>query len=245
MEKNKKINELVRTILEIFDEWEISKIAYEIGFMKRSRTLTPVIFLALCVFHSEEIYKGSLSTLCSKLKDEYNINITENGLNKRLTDTAVEFLRRFFIRLLNKQYKLNNKIANSNFDKVRIADATSFQVSSKYSKEYPWSGPKTKANQKNPFGSVKIQLEYDLLTGKVLNINLDKKIYSDPMFLDIITPDTHRNELVLRDLGYYKLTDLQDIAERHHKPCIIVTCSKIFSKDKPRYISFVIKQLVL
>jgi hypothetical protein len=61
MEKNKTIIQIVKTILEVFDEREINEIAYNVGFIKRSRKVTPLIFLALCVFHSDEIYKGSLS----------------------------------------------------------------------------------------------------------------------------------------------------------------------------------------
>jgi hypothetical protein len=212
MEKNKTIIQIVRTILEVFDEREINKIAYNVGFIRRSRKLTPLTFLALCVFHSDEIYKGSLAVLRNALRNEYKLSVIKNGLNERFTENAVEFLRIFFVRLMNKQYYLNRKIACSHFDKVRIADATSFQVTSKFSKEYPWSGPKTKANKNNPFASVKIQFEYDLLTGEFLNINLDKKIYSDPLFLDIITPDASENELAIRDLGYFKLSDLNNIS---------------------------------
>jgi hypothetical protein len=85
MEKSKTIIQIVRTILEIFNEREINKIAYNVGFIRRSRKLTPLTFLALCVFHSSEIYKGSLAVLCNTLRNEYKISVSENGLNERFT----------------------------------------------------------------------------------------------------------------------------------------------------------------
>lgn len=58
---------------------------------------------------------------------------------------------------------------------------------------------------------VKIQLEYDLLSGQFLNVQLGPGINNDKTYGTTCLETVEKGDLCLRDLGYFDLGDLQAI----------------------------------
>ena len=210
MRKKSSFTEISRKIREVFDEEEINKLAYKIGYYKRKGKLNPLEFLSICVFYCENICTSSLSELCSILKEKCKICISENGLNKRFTEEAEMFLKIFLSRLASKQLQLNNPSIHYQFNRIRIADATGFKLPIKYIEKYPGTG-----GEKSPTSAIKIQLEYDLLTGKYLNYGVYGGTTNDTLYLGTLQEGIRAGDLCLRDLGYYKLSDLKEIDEKN------------------------------
>lgn len=115
------------------------------------------------------------------------------------------------------------------FNRIRILDATVFQLPDAFATDYQGSG-----GCSNTAG-MKIQLECDLLSGQFLNVQLGKnhdKTYGTDC-LESIEP----GDLFLRDLGYFDLRDLQTI---HEKEAYYISRLKLntriyFKNPEPAY----------
>ena len=62
--------------------------------------------------------------------------------------------------------------------------------------------------------SVKIQLQYDLLTGEFIHCDLKEGSYSDASYLETLQSTIRKQDLILKDLGYLKALDLKIIDEK-------------------------------
>ncbi|PEC93289.1 IS4 family transposase, partial [Bacillus thuringiensis] len=90
----------------------------------------------------------------------------------------------------------------AHFKRIRIMDATMFQVPNTLEHIYPGSGGCAQT------AGIKIQLEYDLHSGQFLNFQVGPGKSNDKTFgtecLDTLRP----GDLCIRDLGYFSLEDL-------------------------------------
>ena len=103
-----------------------------------------------------------LVRLCSRLHATTGTLLSPEGLNKRLNTKAVLFLQHIFFIVTTKiceQTQISNQLL-SYFKRIRILDATVFQVPNALENVYPGSGG---CAQK---AGIKIQLEYDLHSGQ-------------------------------------------------------------------------------
>ncbi len=61
---------------------------------------------------------------------------------------------------------------------------------------------------------MKIQLEYDLLSGQFINVQLGPGKNNDKTYSTICLETVKAGDLCLRDLGYFDLVDLQTIQDK-------------------------------
>lgn len=95
---------------------------------------------------------------------------------------------------------------SSRFTRIRILDSTSFQLPSSYSEIYKgFGGGGSEAG-------VKIQLEYELLSGEFLGMTVDNATSNE--YGQERTKTLQAGDLVLRDLGYHDIGDLENISLR-------------------------------
>ncbi|MBW9159777.1 IS4 family transposase, partial [Clostridium tagluense] len=145
---------------------------------------------------------------------------------------------------------------DEHFKRIRILDSTAFQVPESYKDIYPGSG-----GCSQPSG-VKIQLEYELKSGNLLNIQVGAGSGSDNTFGSKIRDTIKHYDLILRDLGYFNFEDFLDIEDREAfyisrlKPNIAVYIEnkdiEYYKNGSPKksslfkriYISDIMKQMV-
>lgn len=209
MTLDKKIRQISKVIKELFSEEEINNMAYDLGFLKREGKVTPVEFLNLCVFSCDEICTTPLSNLCSKFEQSTGSSISTQGLNERFNEYAVDFFKNFLNELVKRQIHFNKNKKIYHFNRIRIADATGFKLPIEYIDQYPGPG-----SEKKPMSSMKIQLEFDLLSGNFLNYDIFSGTSNDTLYLDTLSKTIEKGDLCLRDLGYYKLSDLASVAAK-------------------------------
>ncbi len=137
--------------------------------------------------------------------------MSPEGLNQRFNRCAVLFLQRVFSLLIKSKLNDSSQIPNqytSYFQRIRILDATIFQVSNHLAPIHPGSGGCAQT------AGIKIQLEYDLHSGKFLNFQMEPGKNNDKTFgtecLDTLRP----GDLCIRDLGYFSLKDLDQMDQR-------------------------------
>ena len=116
--------------------------------------------------------------------------------------TAKDFL------MFNVFYQ-NNTLTNlectlrTYFNKVIINDSTSFALPKEFKKKFPCSVGVVSTS------SIKVQLQYELLTGSFMNIDIFSSIKNDVEYIKIMKKDRENTDLKLSDLGYFKIDYLK------------------------------------
>ncbi|PFR21384.1 IS4 family transposase [Bacillus cereus] len=186
-------------------------IARDVGFVQRTSKYQAKDLVALCVWMSQNVAKTSLTQLCNCLEASTEVLISPEGLNQRFNATAVQFLQQVLAELLNQKLsstKLLSSPYTSIFKRIRILDSTAFQLPDVFSSVYPGAGGCSHT------AGVKIQLEYDLLSGQFLHIHTGPGKQHDRTYGSLCVPTVTANDLCIRDLGYFHLKDLQHIQDK-------------------------------
>ncbi|AZJ24772.1 IS4 family transposase (plasmid) [Bacillus wiedmannii bv. thuringiensis] len=189
----------------------LEELAREIKFVKRKRKFSGSDLATICIWISQRVASDPLVRLCSRLHAVTGTVLSPEGLNKRFNEKSVLFLKHIFSLLLQQKICEQTHISNqlyAHFQRIRIMDATMFQVPNTLEHIYPGSGGCAQT------AGIKIQLEYDLHSGQFLNFQVGPGKNNDKTFgtecLDTLRP----GDLCIRDLGYFSLEDLDQMDQR-------------------------------
>lgn len=205
---NKKLKYLSKSIKENFDINEINKIAKDSKFIKRKGNITAKDFLLFNVFYGSDICIAPLSQLVSKYDMLFSKQLSKQALDKRFNKNSVKFMKEIFIKFL---YAQNNTLTSlertlrTYFDRVIINDSTSFILPKESEKKFPGSGGVASTS------SIKIQLQYELLTGSFMNIDIFSGIKNDAEYIKVMQKDRQNKDLKLADLEYFKINYLKKL----------------------------------
>ncbi|HDR7320997.1 TPA: IS4 family transposase [Bacillus toyonensis] len=189
----------------------LEELAKELGFVKRKRKFSGTELATICIWVSQRTASDSLVRLCSQLHAATGTLMSPEGLNKRFDQKAVEFLKYIFSTLWKSKLCKTSAISSTaliHFQRIRILDATIFQIPKHLASTYPGSGGCAQT------AGIKIQLEYDLHSGQFLNFQVGPGKNNDKTFgtecLDTLQP----GDLCIRDLGYFSLEDFDQMDQR-------------------------------
>ncbi len=189
----------------------LQNLARDVGFVQRLSKYQAKDLIALCVWMSQKVATTSLTQLSSCLEASTEVLISPEGLNQRFNQEAVHFLQQLLAKLLNQKLASSMPISSpytSIFKRIRILDSTAFQLPDSFSFVYPGAGGCSHT------AGVKIQLEYDLLSGQFLHIHTGPGKQHDRTYGSLCAPTVTANDLCIRDLGYFHLKDLQYIQDK-------------------------------
>jgi len=196
---------------EIFSEKELQKKAAASGFYKRKCDFTPTMFFDILLYCASQSETFSLSQTSSKVKTMHGVTITKQSIDGRFTEGAVAFVKGILKELLERQ--LSNVFCAdflSQFNHVRIKDSTRFIVPDKLREHFKGSG----GSQGTSNASVSIQYEYDLRSGKILDLNVTAGTRNDATDASETKMKINKGDLVIRDLGYFNLSVLTGFADQ-------------------------------
>lgn len=157
----------------------LDQLARKVGFVQRKSKYRAQDLVALCVWLCQNIAHTSLAQLCSRLEANTGISMSPEGLNQRFNSRAVQFLQQLLAYLFYQQFCSSSKISNlytNHFCRIRVLDSTHFQVPDKFVSIYQGSGGSGQS------AGVKIQLEYDLLSGQFLHVHVDAGKHNDKIY---------------------------------------------------------------
>lgn len=196
-------------------------------FVQRTSRLDGFTFLSLVVFNSDSLAYESLNDLSTKLELDHGVEITKQALDERFNKYAVNFLKTALEKLLQKQLSAPEALIHcKEFKRILIKDSVCFQVDESMADTFPGSGGSgSRAN-------VRIQLEYDLLTGKVVDLSLnafnDQDSVNSMLTIDVV----NEGDLIVRDLAYMHLKALKKILIRlGHFLCRLQTQRKVYQQQ--------------
>jgi hypothetical protein len=193
-----------------FSTEEINQLAVESGFIQRnSGKIDGATFLDLIVFHKDELKNQSLNGLCLTAYKEYGIEIKKQSLHERFNNNAVGFLTTVLGKVLERHLKKERFFEKiQGFDRILIKDSTCFQVNKNAKGVYPGSGGCGSE------ASVRIQFEFDILSGSIVALSLGAYNTQDATDALTTVESINAGELIIRDLGYMHPKAIRKIIER-------------------------------
>jgi hypothetical protein len=200
----------VQKLQDNLSEEQITFIARQSGFFKRQSKLTPLMFLKLVLFDHMQIDQPTLQQHSCILMDEHGQKISKQGLDKRFSDKAANFIKDVFEQYLKNQLSVDlvPSALSERFKAIRILDSTEFKLPEQLAEAFPgFKGAGTSS-------CAHIQFEYDILSGKVNHLFLGKALTSDVVYAREQLDSLSENDLVLRDLGYYTIDTYAGIEKR-------------------------------
>jgi len=191
-----------------FTSEELNQLAKNTRFVQRHGKIDGSLFFDLIIFHSEDLKSQSLNDLSATLKDRHSIEIQKQSLHERFNTHALAFLKEALKRMLQKQINIGPIKDFKGFNRILIKDSTCFQIDESLAKVYPGSGGSgSKA-------SVRIQFEYDVLSGSINDLSLNAFNNQDAKDSLATIELTSEGDLIIRDLAYMSLEALQLIEIR-------------------------------
>jgi len=192
-----------------FEPEEIETLAKDSKFVQRMGLIDGFTFLSLLAINSDDLASESLNDLTVKLELQDNVRIKKQSLNERFNQHAVSFLKNAIAELLKKQCSKGKKLlCCDQFKRILIKDSVCFQVDPSLAHYFPGSGGSGST------AAVRIQFEFDLVTGKIIDLSLSGFIEQDAnnstMTLDVV----NEGDLIIRDLAYMHISALSGILER-------------------------------
>lgn len=153
---------------------------------------------------------SSLEYLVFYLESRYGIEISKQSLDERFSERAIYFVKSVLSRLLCDQFSglLYFEDFLSVFNHVRIKDSTKFNIPSNLASHFRGSGGSGYIS----LAGICIQYEFDLKTGKCLDLTLTEAIRNDQTDANETAANVCKNDLIIRDLGYFSTSVLQKIS---------------------------------
>ncbi len=201
-------------------------------FVQRKGKIDGISFLSLIIFNNNSLLGESLNDLTVDLEINHGIDISKQALHERFNEKSVEFVTSALEKLFNKQ--LQNKIQFRNcgeFNRFLIKDSVCFQIDESLLNDYPGSGGDgSKAN-------VRIQFEYDLLNGQIVDLSLNAFNEQDAKDSTATLHLVEEGDLIIRDLAYMHLDALKGIVKKiAHFLCRLNTRRKVYQEKDGKMI---------
>ncbi len=157
---------------------------------------------------------ASLEELCRCLFElNPSCQLTPQSLSGRInSDECVSFFKNIFLSVLKfnraKMCSLIDSSLLSPFNKIFVEDSTQIQLNPKLAKDFAGSGGSAST------ACVKIDLIEDVKNGEIESIELYDGKKPDQSLSDKILDVLKPNDLVLRDLGYFKVDVFGEIVSK-------------------------------
>jgi hypothetical protein len=210
------LTEILTRFTNIVSSNFCNALARKVGLVKRSSSqlkgfefaismMVPHCFLATETLNSLTVRMNEINTNC---------NLSAPALAQRInTKTAVEFMKTCFAKVLKEVVQANiaeiSDLPNlSCFNRVLIEDSTQAELHEKLSPHFKGSGGVASKS------AVKIDYIFDYLGENIVDIDFCSANIPDQSLAHRIVSILKKDDLVIRDLGYYALERISEIAEK-------------------------------
>lgn len=185
----------------------LDSIARRTGFKQRTSTISPESFLNT-VFFSNAQSCPTLSEYSIGLSYEASIHVSKQAIDKRFNEHTKEMLIYILKQILSKQLKKKGTSSHDHFSEIRIQDSSEFVAPKNLADVFPGYGGVGRE------AIVQLQLEYELLGGKITELSYGSARDSDAVEgmknINQIPPKA----LLIRDLGYFSPKAFEEIRKR-------------------------------
>lgn len=202
---------VVGKLRKVFSEKQLLSLAIEAGFIQRTSKVTATDFIRALLFDHLQYTLPSLQQHALSIFQENGKTISKQAVNKRFNDNALLFIQKLFELLLNRQLSENHLPSqlSNHFKAIKVMDSTEFKLPDSFTVDFPgYSLNSTPA-------CAAIQLEYDVLSRKILCLSIGSARESDKTVADHRMHHIEKGDLILRDLGYYSTDSYLKIEDQN------------------------------
>lgn len=205
---NKIITQAQKYLQESFDPEGVEKTGRTTQFVKRQSKLTGFVFLKTLVMGFLSYPHATLKQLAGVCAD-MNVEITAQGLDDRLSQAAVDFLKQRLVEALSHWRVRSRGVGEimQHFTEVYLMDSTSVALPATLQGLFPGSGGNAST------AMLKIQLLFGLLSGALHKLDLVAGNLPDSGYQEHI-PHLLPGSLLIQDLGYFNLDLFHTLADR-------------------------------
>jgi hypothetical protein len=205
---SKLISERIHTF---FSNTVLYNKAIESNFFKRSGgKISPKEFIDVVLHCVATPGYLSLNQSSIEYSDQRPKSISKQAIDKRFTNSAVDFLRLLVEEALSTQLSEElNILFLEKFSNLRIKDGTRFDLPKQLSDHFKGFGGICTSD-----AAICIQYEFDLKTLKFTYFNLTSANVPDVTEAVQESEEISHGELIVRDLGYFKINSFQYIDQQ-------------------------------
>lgn len=205
---------------DIFNPEICHQLARQSGFIQRSTSkINGHEFIKVLVVPSNGLSDDSLNGLCDRMRElNPEVNISASALAQRInTKASVRFVKLFFEMILQETRKRFERQYSSlegslkSFKNVYMQDSTIFEINKVLSKFFPGTKRGGKKGGSTCKSQMKIDLIHNFATGKIEQAEIYEGKRPDQALSGKIEAIVEEGDLVIRDLGYFKIKSLSSI----------------------------------
>ena len=189
----------------------LQKISEEVRFIKRKGgEITAENFVqSLLGANNKKVMSDE--AICRNLYEDYNADLTRQSLNEWLhKDVSVEYLGKVFEKTLSKNNIYNDdeiKGLTAHFKNVFVEDNSTISLHESMSNKYKGVGGSALTS------AIKIYFNYNVIVDKIADIRIFDGTKSDAKCSDYVLDVLKKGDLVLRDLGFFKISSFKKIID--------------------------------
>jgi hypothetical protein len=203
----------LNTLTGWFEQEQLEQLARQCGFLLRTpKKITPLLFLrtSILLVSQRAATLGKWAALLGVLG---GVSVAKQSLWERIDQQAVGFLECILGKVIGK--RLQNRPGPvpevlTDFGRVLVQDSTTIKLSSKLAAVFPGASNHRGTHR----GILKIQAVYELVSQRFVHFGLSGFTRNDQAAAYDILSVLKPGELVLRDLGYFVIGSLQQIASQ-------------------------------
>lgn len=177
----------------------LQRIAVTSGFYKRSSKMLPSTFFDILLRSASVNGQFSLARFSGEAALTHDVSISKQAFDYRFDDTAVSFVKGILEEVIANQIDLPlDPNFLEKFKRVRIKDATRFDLPKRLKECFPGFGGKLTSE-----AGATIQYEFDLKTRRLHDLDITPALKNDIEDAKEKKDDIEQGDLIIRDLGYF------------------------------------------
>lgn len=145
-------------------------------------------------------------------RQTHSVEISKQAIDRRFSSASTCFIKEVLKETISSQVFTSIESAELHlFKSVRIKDSTTFDIHPSLANVFEGFG---KGGGKCSKAGMSIQFEYDIKSGKVVDIDLQSAVSKDSADAISKKENINENDLIIRDLGYYSDVMIEHFIER-------------------------------
>lgn len=150
--------------------------------------------------------------MSKKAFSENACEVSKQAINAKFSTKSRYFVKKILDETISVEIaKISEKSALENFNSVKIKDSTIIELDESLASEFEGFGKNGGPNSKS---AMRVQFEFDIKTDKINDLSLHSATERDS--IDVINKQNfvEKDDLIIRDLGYYSQTVIDSIVEK-------------------------------
>ena len=173
--------------------------------IRDSNKFCPEVFLTTLI-KSSITGKGSFREIATSLNQSLP-GMSKQACAKRFSPKSTAFLQGVLSSLIEQRLEpVRKPLLNASIKRVIIEDATSLKMNKKNAENFPAHG-----NSHGKTAGVKVDLAYDLMSGKCASLTIEKATEQDKSIGNETITAFQEGDLIIRDMGYFAVAGFEAI----------------------------------